>query len=59
MSNFQLHSVFPTGIGDAIMHDVEYLGILKKDIISQYRKDEEKYVVVSQLVKQIEELKNK
>ena len=25
------------------MHDVEYLGILKKDIISQYRKDEEKY----------------
>ena len=43
MSNFQLHSVFPTGIGDAIMHDVEYLGILKKDIISQYRKDEEKY----------------
>ena len=25
------------------MHDVEYLGILKEDIISQYRKDEEKY----------------
>ena len=40
MSDFKLHSVFPTGIGQAELYDIDYISSLKNEILEEVEKDE-------------------